>query len=113
MSRARYQKSADRFTAFFNRLTKARLSGVALAPALADAIGHELSMINGEADLPPEAVSMWNAFLDRFLALGSKPGAPADPLAKLRTLPDSEAEEAMNIIAEVQGLVIDGLKKAR
>lgn len=114
MTRARYQQSADRFNAFFNRLTRLRLKGDALAPALAESVGHELSAINAKADLPPDAAPLWADFLKRYLGLPDAPGAGAfDPLAKLRTLPENQAQDAIELIGEVQALVQDGLKKSR
>ena len=116
MNKARWQQSASRFTAFFNRLTKARLSGpigAPLAPALAEAVGAELAAINPATDLPPGVTMLWNEFLDKYVGLG-KPGSnPADPLAKLRSLSEAQAEEAMTFIADVQGTLAEALKKAR
>jgi hypothetical protein len=112
--RARYQQSAQRFAAFFNRLTKARLAGMGLATALADAVGHELSTINAAADLPPEAQPMWADFLARYLGLPGTAGKPpADPLARLRALPEAQAEEAMSLIGDIQASLTDALKKTR
>ena len=114
MTRANYQRTADRFTALFNRITKARLSGAELAPALASALGHELAAINVATDLPPGAVPVWNAFVDQYLSLPAKPGEPlGDPLAKLRGATQYQAEEAMNMVGEVQALVLEGMKNAR
>lgn len=111
MSLPRYQAANARFTAFFNRVTKARLSGKALAPSLAEAVGHELSQINPATDLPPEAAKTWNSFLETYIAFSGD--VAADPLAKLRTLPDKDAEDAMEKIGDVQQMVADSLRKGR
>ncbi len=111
MSLPRYQAANTRFTAFFNRLTKARLSGKALAPSLAEAVGHELSQINAATDLPPEAAGLWNSFLETYISFSGS--APADPLAKLRGLPDKDAEDAMEKIGDIQQIVAESLKKGR
>ena len=70
MNKARWQQSASRFTAFFNRLTKARLAGSALPAALAEAVGAELSSINAATDLPPGVALLWNEFLEKHVGLG-------------------------------------------
>lgn len=111
MSLPRYQAANARFTAFFNRVTKARLSGKALAPSLAEAVGHELSQINPATDLPPDAAKVWNGFLEHYISFTGD--AAADPLAKLRALPDREAEDAMEKIGDVQQMVAENLKKGR
>lgn len=111
MSQARHQASNQRFNAFFNRLTKARLSGAPLAPALAEAVGTELAQLNPATDLPPDAAKLWTGFLETYITFsGSLPG---DPLAKLRALPQAEAEDAMGQIGEIQALVADAAKKGR
>ncbi len=111
MNTPRYQSANQRFTAFFNRLTKARLSGHALAPSLAEAVGQELAQINPAADLPPDAAKLWTGFLEAYITFSGN--LPADPLAKLRGLPDKEAEDAMEMIGEIQQIVADSLKKGR
>jgi hypothetical protein len=111
VNQPRYQSAAQRLTAFFNRLTKARLGGKALAPALAEAVGHELSALNPATDLPPEAARLWNTFVETYISL---PGAaPADPLAKLRSLADAEAEDAMGRIGDIQQIVAEAVRKGR
>ncbi len=111
MSPARYQAANQRFTAFFNRLTKARLGGTPLAPAVADAVGLELAAINPATDLPPEAAKVWNGFVDAYISFAG--GAGADPLAKLRGLPEAQAEVAMGQIGDVQQILADALRKGR
>ena len=113
VAKARWQQSANRFTAFFNNLTKARLSGATLAPALAEAVGAELSAINAETDLPPGVAMLWNEFLEKYVGLGGPGSSPTDPLSKLRALPDAQAEEAMSFIGDVQGTLTEALKKSR
>ena len=113
MNKANWQRSAGRFTAFFNKLTKARLSGAPLSAALAEAVGSELSSINAAADLPPGVAMLWDEFLKKYVGLPSA-GAPAgDPLAQLRGLPDAQAEEAMTLLGDMQGVLGEALKKAR
>jgi hypothetical protein len=109
VSTQRYQAANQRFTAFFNKLTKARLSGKALAPSIAEAVGQELAQINPAADLPPDAAKIWSGFLDTYISFG----AGGDPLAKLTSLPDAEAETAMEQIGEVQQILADAVKKGR
>jgi hypothetical protein len=111
VSPAHYQRTAERFNAFFNRLTKARLSGSALAPAIAEAVGHELSSINAAADLPPAAAPLWDDFLSRFLGLGAGKAPPADPLAVLRGMSDAQAEEALEAIGEIQMSLSEATKR--
>ena len=113
MNKARWQQSASRFTAFFNKLTKARLSGAALPAALAEAVGAELAAINPATDLPPGVTMLWNEFLEKYVGIGQPGSNPADPLAKLRALSEKQAEEAMTFIADVQGTLVEALKKAR
>ena len=111
MSPPRYQAANQRFTAFFNRLTKARLSGLPLAPAIADAVGAELAAINPATDLPPEAAKLWNGFLDAYISFSG--GASADPLAKLRALAEPQAEVAMGLIGDVQQILAETMRKGR
>ena len=111
MSPPRYQAANQRFTAFFNRLTKARLSGSPLAPAIADAVGSELAAIIPATDLPPEAAKLWNGFVDDYISFAG--GAGADPLAKLRTLAEPQAEAAMELIGDVQQILAESLRKGR
>ena len=113
MTKANWQRSAGRFTAFFNKLTKARLSGAGLSAALAEAVGAELSSINADVDLPPGVALLWNEFLEKYVGLDSPGSSPTDPLAKLRTLPDAQAEEAMTLLGDMQGVLTEALKKAR
>ena len=72
MSQARHQASNQRFNAFFNRLTKARLSGAPLAPALAEAIGTELAQLNPATDLPPDAAKLWTGFLETYITFSGE-----------------------------------------
>lgn len=111
MSTVRYQQSAQRFTAFFNRLTKARLAGTPLAPAIADAVGHELSTLDAAVDLPASAAPMWTGFLARYLGLAEGKPPPSDPLGTLRALPDDMAEEALAEIGEIQMRISEALKR--
>ena len=113
MTRARWQQSATRFTAFFNKLTKARLSGAPLSAALAEAVGSELSSINAAVDLPPGVAMLWNEFLEKHVGLPGTGSVPGDPLAKLRSLPPAEAEDAMTLLGDMQGVLTEALKKAR
>ena len=116
MNKARWQQTASRFTAFFNTLTKARLSspiGAPLAPALAEAVGSELSSINAANDLPPGVAMLWNEFRDKHVGMGEPGFVATDPLAKIRGLSDTQDEEAMNFIADMQGTLAEALKKAR
>ena len=113
MNKARWQQTASRFTAFFNKLTKARLAGAPLASALAEAVGSELSAINAATDLPPGVAMLWNEFLEKYVGLGGAGAPSADPLAKLRGLPEAQAEDAMNFIADMQGTLAEALNKAR
>ena len=113
MNKANWQISAGRFTAFFNKLTKARLSGVGLSEALAEAVGSELSAINAATDLPPGVAMLWNEFLDKHVGVGSPTFVPTDPLARLRSLSAVQAEEAMAFIGDMQGTLTEALKKAR
>ena len=116
MNKANWQRSAGRFTAFFNKLTKARLSspiGTPLAPALAEAVGSELSAINAANDLPPGVAMLWTEFLDKHVGMNAPGFVPTDPLAKLRSLTESQAEEAMAFIGDMQGTLTEALKKAR
>lgn len=106
---SRYQQANQRFSAFFNRLTKARLSGLPLAPSLAEAVGQELAQLNPATDLPPDAARQWNEFLESYISFSGG----ADPLAKLRALPEREAEDAMGKIGEIQQIVSDQVKKGR
>ena len=109
----RWQQSANRFTAFFNRLTKARLAGTALSVAIADAVGAELSAINAATDLPQGVALLWTEFLEKHVGLPGTGAPPADPLAKLRTMPNAQAEEAMTLLGDMQGVLAEALKKAR
>ncbi len=111
MSTQGYQSANQRFTAFFNRLTKARLSGKALAPSIAEAVGAELAQLNPATDLPPEATKLWNGFLETYITFSGN--VPADPLAKLRGLSDADAEIAMEQIGDVQQILADQLRKGR
>lgn len=113
MNKARWQQSASRFTAFFNRLTKARLAGSPLPAAVAEAVGAELAAINPATDLPPGVTMLWNEFLQKYVGIGQPGSNPADPLAKLRSMSEAQAEEAMTFIADVQGTLAEALKKAR
>ena len=114
MNKANWQKSAGRFTAFFNKLTKARLSGAPLSAALAEAVGSELSSINAAVDLPPGVGMLWTEFLEKYVGLPAAGTPPtADPLAKLRGLPNAQAEEAMTLLGDMQGVLTEALKKAR
>jgi hypothetical protein len=116
VNKANWQKSAGRFTAFFNKLTKARLSspvGAPLAPALAEAVGSELSSINAAVDLPPGVAMLWDEFLKKYVGLPGSGAPPADPLAQLRSLPNAQAEEAMTLLGDMQGVLTEALKKAR
>ena len=114
MIRANWQQSADRFTRFFNRLTKARLAGTALAPALADAVMAELAAIDGVRDLPPPAAGVWAQFTAKYVDL-PKPGMPptADPLARLRASSEPEAQDAMELLGEVHNAISDAMRKGR
>ena len=113
MNKANWQKSAGRFTAFFNKLTKARLSGAPLAAALAEAVGSELSSINAAVDLPPGVGMLWDEFLKKYVGLPGPGAPPGDPLAKLRSLPPGDAEDAMTLLGDMQGVLAEALKKAR
>ena len=113
VAKARWQQSANRFTAFFNKLTKARLSGATLAPALAEAVGAELSAINAASDLPPGVAMLWAEFLEQHVGMNAPGFSATDPLARLRGLTDAQAEEAMAFIADMQGTLSEALKKSR
>jgi hypothetical protein len=116
VNKANWQKSAGRFTGFFNKLAKARLSspvGTPLAPALAEAVGSELSAINATNDLPPGVAMLWTEFLDKHVGMNRPDFAPTDPLARLRAMTDAQAEDAMAFIGDMQGTLTEALKKAR
>ena len=116
MNKVRWEQTSKRFTAFFNKLTKARLSspiGAPLSPALAEAVGAELSSINAADDLPPGVAMLWNEFLEKHVGMGAPGFVATDPLAKLRGLSDTQAEDAMNFIADMQGTLTEALKKGR
>ena len=108
MSTAKYQATNQKFTAFFNRVTKARLSGAELAPALAEAVGAELAQLNPASDLPPDAARHWNGFVETYITFGGP-----DPLSKLRQLGPGDAETAMERIGDVQQVLSDSLRRAR